>query len=277
MSQFQFALNTSTIRPASLKEKIRIAREAGYDAVELWNDELTAFEQEGGTLAEVRRMLEDAGLGVATVVHIAGWLDAPDGEPYRQALDEARRRMDQAAAIGAARIIAGPPRGKADYERCAARYAQLLAIGREHGVLPALEFLGFVEEVNNIRALWRIVSAVDDPDKSVVMDSFHIFRGGSALDDLALVPAEMIAVFHINDAPAGIPREQQQDKDRVMPGDGILPLEEIVRRLAQKGYRGALSLELFNAALWEKEPLEVAREGLERLRAIVAAGLGQSG
>ena len=36
MSQFTLALNTSTIRPASLMDKIRIAGETGYDAIELW-------------------------------------------------------------------------------------------------------------------------------------------------------------------------------------------------------------------------------------------------
>lgn len=266
---FQYVLNTSTIKPAPLTEKIRVAGEAGYDGVELWNDDLTAFVDTGGTLADVKSMLNDRGLTVPTVVHIPGWLDADDGEPYRRALDEARRRMDQAAAIGARRIIAGPPRGACDYARSSERYAELLEIGREHGVLPALEFLGFVQEVNTIKALWRIAGNVDDPDKSVVLDSFHIFRGGSSLDDMELVPVEMIAVFHINDAPREIPRNQQEDKDRVLPGDGILPLKEIVARLSRKGYRGALSLELFNPSLWEKAPLDVAQDGLARVRTIV--------
>ncbi len=266
---FQYALNTSTIKPASLVDKIRIAAEAGYDGIELWNDDLSAYVESGGRLSDVKRMLEDAGLAVPTVVHIPGWLEAEDGEPYRRALDEARRRMDQAAAVGAPKIIAGPPKGSCDYPRSIDRYAELLEIGRERGVLPALEFLGFVEEVNTINALWRIAGSVDDPDKSVVLDSFHIFRGGSSLDDMDVVPAEMIAVFHINDAPGTIPRAEQADKDRVLPGDGILPLKEIVVCLERKGFRGALSLELFNPALWAQEPLAVARDGLARVRRIV--------
>jgi len=266
LSHFRFSLNTSTIQPANLVEKIRIAGAAGYDGIEIWNDDLDAYVGEGGLLQDVRKMLADAGLEVPTVLHISGWLDAADGPEYSKALEDARRRMDQAAAIGAQRIIAGPPRGACDYQRSAKRYAELLAIGREYGVLPALEFLGFVQEVNTIRALWKIVSAVDDGDKSVVLDTYHIFRGGSSIEDLDLVPTEMIAVFHVNDAPANIPREQQRDADRVLPGDGILPLEETARRLKAKGYRGALSLELFNPSLWQRDLLDVAKEGLERMR-----------
>ncbi len=110
MSSFVLALNTSTIRPAPLMEKIRVAAEAGFRAIELWNDELTAHVEAGGTLKEVKAALDDAGLSVPTVIHIGGWLDA-EGEAYRQALDVARRKMEQAAAVGAPRIIAGPPVG----------------------------------------------------------------------------------------------------------------------------------------------------------------------
>ena len=62
MSQFTLALNTSTIRPASLMDKIRIAGETGYEAIELWNDDLTAYEEQHGSLADVKRALDDYGL-----------------------------------------------------------------------------------------------------------------------------------------------------------------------------------------------------------------------
>ena len=59
MSQFTLALNTSTIRPASLMDKIRIAGKTGYEAIELWNDDLTAYEEQNGSLADVKRALDD--------------------------------------------------------------------------------------------------------------------------------------------------------------------------------------------------------------------------
>lgn len=268
MSEFLLSLNTSTIRKAPLMQKIRAAAEAGFKGIELWNDELTAHVESGGTLKEVKAALDDAGLVVPTVIHIGGWLDA-EGEAYRAALDAAKRKMEQAAAVGAPRIIAGPPPGPVDLDRAAERYRELLAIGREFGVLPAMEFLGFVSGVNTIRAAWEIVSRAGDPDGTIVLDPFHIFRGGSPIEDVELVPAERIAVFHFNDAPGDIPREKQRDADRVMPGDGVLPLAEELRILRRKGYKGAVSLELFNERLWEADPLEVAKEGIRRMRQII--------
>lgn len=268
MSSFVLALNTSTIRPAPLMEKIRVAAEAGFRAIELWNDELTAHVEAGGTLKEVKAALDDAGLSVPTVIHIGGWLDA-EGEAYRQALDVARRKMEQAAAVGAPRIIAGPPAGPVDLDRAAERYRELLGIGREFGVLPAMEFLGFVHGINTIRAAWEIVSRAGDPDGTIVLDPFHIFRGGSPVEDIRLIPAERIAVFHFNDAPGDIPREEQADGHRVMPGDGVLPLAEELRMLKEMGYQGAVSLELFNEKLWQADPLEVAKEGYRRMAALV--------
>src|SRR5690606_38007987 len=207
---------------APLMEKIRVAAEVGFQAVELWNDDLTAHVEAGGTLKEVKAALDDAGLLVPTVIHIGGWLDA-EGEAYRQALDVARRKMEQAAAVGAPRIIAGPPPGPVDWDRAAERYRELLDIGRGFGVLPAMEFLGFVNGVHTIRAAWQIVTRAGDPDGTIVLDPFHIFRGGSPIEDIRLIPAERIAVYHFNDAPGHIPREKQKDSDRVMPGDGVLP------------------------------------------------------
>ena len=68
MRQWSLCLNTSTIRPASLLEKIDIAARTGYSAIELWTEELTRFEQSGRSLDELRRILEDSGLAVASVI-----------------------------------------------------------------------------------------------------------------------------------------------------------------------------------------------------------------
>lgn len=270
MANFTLCLNTSTIQPADLLTKIRVAAQAGYQAIELWNSDLTAYQEQGGRLTDIAKMLEDNGLTVPTVIHIGGWLDS-EGEAYTKALDEAKRKMDQAAVVGAPRIIAGPPPGPVDLARAAERYRELLSIGRQHGVLPAMEFLGFVSGIHTLRAAWDIVLHANDPDGTIVLDPFHVFRGGSPIEDINLVPADRIAIFHFNDAPAAIPRSEQKDADRVLPGDGILPLREQLAMLAAKGYNGAVSLELFNRTLWQRDPLSVAREGLQRMKSLIEA------
>lgn len=265
---FTLCLNTSTIMKASLMDKIKVASKAGFKAIELWNDDLTQYTNSGGSLKDVRTALGDYGLEVPTVIHIGGWLDS-EGAAYQEAIEEAKRKMDQAVQVGAKHIIAGPPAGPVDLDRAGERYRELLAIGRSIGVLPAMEFLGFVNGIHTIKAAWEIVARAGDPDGTIVLDPFHIFRGGSPVEDIDLIPGDRIAVFHFNDAPGDIPRVQQGDQDRVMPGDGILPLADELRMIQANGYSGAVSLELFRPDLWERDPLEVAKIGYEKMTAII--------
>ena len=79
--------------------------------------------------------------------------------------------------------------------------------------------------------------------------------------------------YHVNDYPAQPPRGQITDAQRVYPGDGVAPLGDIFRMLREIGFRGALSLELFNRDYWRHEPAVVARTGLEKMRAVVRKSL----
>ena len=134
------------------------------------------------------------------------------------------------------------------------------------GVRPAMEYLGFVQSVYTIEQAWQIVEDADHPDSSLIMDPFHILRGGGSIESIALVPADKVAIWHWNDAPSDKPFAEQTDADRVMPGDGIGPLQRIEELALAQGYEGFVSLELFNPALWEEDPEEVARIGLDKMQ-----------
>ena len=267
MPDFRYALNASTIRPAPILDKVAIAAETGYEGIELWHDEIDEYLSAGGTLDDLRKALDDRALAVPTTIYLKGWFDAPD-EAYPALLDQCKRRMEQAVALGAPYIIASPPAGTADYALGAARYRQLLEIGAALGVRPAMEFLGFVEQLNTIEDALEVMNLAARPDATTVVDPFHVFRGGGSVESLAKLSAGQIAVSHFNDVPASPPREQQHDKDRVLPGDGCFDLRRYLDLLRQIGYRGFLSLELFSEDLWKQDPRHVARIGLEKMRAV---------
>ncbi len=267
MPRFRYCLNASTIRPAPLLSKIRIAARAGYEAIEIWHDDLNAHLAGGGSLADVRHALHDHRLSVPTTIYLKGWLDTTGSEHVRE-LDECRRRMEQSAAIGAAHIIAGPPQGKVERALGGRNYRELLELGREIGVKPAMEFLGFVDDVNRIEDALDIMDRADHPDATIVLDPFHVFRGGGSMDAIATIPGDRIAISHFNDTPADPPRPQQHDKDRVMPGDGHLDLRRYLDLLAGTGYQGFLSLELFREDLWASNLEDVARVGLEKMKSV---------
>src|SRR5207247_11403507 len=98
-------LNTSTIRPASLVDKINAAAQAGFRAIEPWNDDVDVYLRGGGTLEALRALLKERGLTVPSVIAIMGWIGCPDAERNAQRV-EAIRRIEQAVALGAPHIVA---------------------------------------------------------------------------------------------------------------------------------------------------------------------------
>jgi sugar phosphate isomerase/epimerase len=268
MSEFVYCLNTSTIRPTPLLTKIAIAGKAGYRAIEPWNDEITEYLQRGGRLDELTRALADAGLAVVSVIALHGWITA-EGVERERVREECRRRMTQAAAVGSPYIVASPPREVVHLEQASHRFAELLELGAELGVQPSMEFLGFVEGVKNLASAWRIAAGAGHPRATVVADVFHMMRGGGSIDDLLTIRGEDLACFHINDLPPEPDPLVQKDEDRVMVGEGIADLPRVIANLRTIGYRGPLSLELFNRRLWADDPMVVAERGLARIRALV--------
>jgi sugar phosphate isomerase/epimerase len=270
VSEFTYCLNTSTIRPTPLLDKIRLASASGYSALEPWNDEVDEYLAAGGTINELRKALSDAGLKVVSMIALHGWVTA-EGEARRAVLDDCRRRMDQAAALGSPYIVASPPREVVPLDLAAARFGELLRLGREAGVTPSMEFLGFVDGVHTLATAWAIASGSGQPGATVVADVFHLIRGGGVVDDLLTIRGDQLACFHINDLPAVPDPRTQTDADRVMVGDGIADLPRVIANLHAIGYRGPLSLELFNRTLWEADPAEVVRIGIDRIKALVEA------
>lgn len=268
MSDFIFGLNTSTIQPVPLLEKIRICGEAGYQAIELWINEVEDHVAAGKPLAEVRRALDDAGLSRPSMISLRDWCVAEE-EKFAAALDVARRRLELAAALGVTRIVAGPPREEVPLELATRRYRRLLEVSLEFGVPASVEFLGFVEGINTLEDAWAICGGTGRAEGTITPDAWHMFRGDSNFALLEEIPAEHISCFHWNDAPAQPPRTEQNDSHRVYPGDGIMNLAGLAGQLRKIGFQGALTLELFNRDYWARDAREVARVGLEKMKASV--------
>lgn len=267
MPDFRYSLNGSTIRPTPLMDKIRIAGAVGYEGIELWHDDIDAYLNNGGSLADIRKALDDQGLEVPTTIYLGDWFDTT-GEQYQKALDECKRRMNQSAELGAPFAIAGPPGGKADYVLGAERYRVLLEVGAEFGVKPAMEFLGFVEQLNTIEDALEIMNGCGHPDATTVLDPFHIQRGGGDVESIAKLTENQIAIAHFMDTVNEPPRTEQEDRDRVMPGDGVFDLQRYLDLLRGIGYQRFISLELFREDLWEQDPQTVAEIGLEKMKAV---------
>jgi 2-keto-myo-inositol isomerase len=271
---FRYCLNTSTIRGQNLPlaEEVEIAAKAGYDAIEPWTREIDEYVKGGGSLKDLGQRIRDRGLAVESAIGFFEWI-VDDDARRAKALDEARRTMDMLQQIGGRRIAA-PPAGATDRSdidllKAAERYRALLEIGQRMGVTPQVEVWGFSQTLNRLGSAAMVAIESGHPQACILADVYHLYRGGSDFTGMKLLNGAAMHVFHMNDYPADPPRQQLTDAHRVYPGDGVAPLSALLRDLRQAGFRGVLSLELFNRDYWKQDALTVARTGLEKMRASV--------
>jgi sugar phosphate isomerase/epimerase len=281
-SNFRFCLNTSTIRgqnPGLLKY-IEFASRAGYDGIELWVQDVQEFRDQGNSLSSLRKKISDSGLVVENAIGFANWL-VDDEQKRKEGFAQMKLDMELMAQLDCKRIAA-PPAGikvgeMPNPEIAGQRYKQLIDLGRQTGVMPQLEFWGASGTLSQLGQAMMIAASANDPDVHILADAYHMFRGQSGFEGLKMLSGNVIEIFHMNDYPDDIPREAQQDKDRVYPGDGVAPLKQILSDLANMGGTKVLSLELFNPQYWKEDPLLVSKTGLEKMKNLVAVPSTSSG
>ena len=263
----KYCLNTSTIKPVRLLDKIQWVGEAGYDGIELWINDVFEYVARGGEVSDLEKALSDQGLIVPSVIAMRQWGDF-EGWEHQLVLDEARRRFALGARLGAPFIVATPPLENPKTSHLATRYRELLEIGREEGIRPTFEYISFFKSVCTLKRAWEIVQEADDPDATLILDAFHNWNSNSTMQDLRAIPLERISHYHIDDADPVKPSGSQKDPDRVMPGDGQIDLSAEIQVLREIGYDGTVSLELFNSDWWAKNPQETLKIGLERMKSL---------
>lgn len=275
---FGYCLNTSTIRTPklTLPEKIDIAAKAGYHGLEPWVSEIDEYSKNGGDLKELGKRIRVSGLQVESCIGFFEWV-VDDEAKRKKGLEQAKRDMAMVAQIGAKRIAA-PPVGATgqtdlDLRKAAERYRVLLELGDEMGVVPQVELWGPSKSLSRLGEVAFIAIESGHPKACMLLDVYHLYKGGSGHDGLRLVSGNALHVIHANDYPADPPREKITDAARIYPGDGVAPWKTICRNLRDIGFRGMLSLELFNRDYWKQDPTLVARTGIEKMRALVKKSL----
>jgi 2-keto-myo-inositol isomerase len=263
VSPWPICLDTATIRPASLKDKIKIAAKAGYDAIEPWDGELQKFESEGGNLKDLGKEIKDLGLFVPSVIGLWNALP-PTKELFESSMKDTRNRMRMAADIGAEHIQTIPNTAGANYDQkwVANRYRDILEIGlNEYKIHPALVFVKY-QPVKTMGQAMGIIMDANHPSAMVIPDTYHMYISEGGFEALKLINGSSIAIFQFSDAPASPSIPQLQDSHRVYPGDGILPLPQILRDLKASGFKKCVSLELYNPEYWKQDLQKVAETGL---------------
>ncbi len=271
----RYCLNMSTIHGEKIdvQEQVRIAAKAGYTGIELWLRDIQRFRDAGGKLETLRKQIDDAGLKVESAIAFGQWL-VDDDAARQKGLEECGRDMEIIRELGGRRIAA-PPTGMTksppmDLDRAGERYRALLELGKARECIPQIEVWGHSTNCFSLKQVLYICAAASHPDACILPDVYHLYKGGSDFNDVAMLAGKRVHAFHMNDYPATPPRAEIKDEHRVYPGDGVAPMRPILRTMLDNGFAGALSLELFNREYWSQDPNVVAATGLAKMKAAVA-------
>ena len=221
----------------------------------------------------MKKRISDAGLTVEGAIGFAEWV-VDDDTRRSKGLERAKEEMDMVAQIGSKRFAA-PPAGatglpKLEVLKMAERYRALLEAGEQLGVVPELELWGASKNLGRLSECVAVAMETGHRNACVLADVFHLYKGGSDFHGIRLLGPEAIQVLHLNDYASDPPREKIDDSYRLYPGDGVAPLTDLLQVLRGTGGRKVLSLELFSRKYWSEDPLEVAKTGLVRMKAVVA-------
>lgn len=270
LSPWPVCLDTATIRPASLREKVQIAAKAGYDAIEPWDGELEEYEDQGGNLKELGKEIKDLGMFVPSVIGL--WNALPPTEAaWKESLQGTRNRMRMAAEIGSEHIQTIPNTVGENYDQkyVADRYREIIEIGlKEYNLHPALVFVKYFP-LKRMGQAAAVALDANHPQAKIIPDTYHMHISEGGFEGLKLLQGEMIAIFQFADAPASPSLHELGDEHRVYPGDGILPLPQILKDLKSTGFRGCISLELYNPTYWKEDLQKVAETGLRKTLEVI--------
>ncbi len=275
-SPFTLCLNMSTIRGHKLgfANELETAAKAGFRSVEIWIDTFQNYLKTN-SITDIKKRLADLGLTVENAIGFAPWI-VDDVVTRQTGTDQLRREMDLLAQIGCLRI-ATPPVGAhlpnhpaLDLRRIAERYRTILDLGNQTGVVPQLELWGFSKNLSKLSEVLYVAAESGHPSARLLLDIYHLYKGGTAAASLPLVGKPAIDIFHVNDYPANLTRDAITDADRVFPGDGVAPIRSTLALIKRTGKPIVLSLEVFNESYYAENAQVLATKAFAKMNALVA-------
>ena len=257
----RMAIHTMTTRPLSLRAAAQVFSEHGAAGISIWREALGDVDR-----SEVSRIVADAGLRIPSLVR-AGFFVQERAEKRRQAIDDAIRALDDAAAIGAKSlvIVAGATPGvPLDTARAMVSDAlrELAPNAASRDVRLALEPLHPMYAadrscVNTLRQARAICEAVDHPALGVAIDVYHVWWDDALEAEITILGAQgRIFGFHVCDF---LPQTEHLLLDRGIMGEGVIPIRRIRSAVETAGFDGLIEVEILSQRLWQEDQRDVLR------------------
>ena len=271
----KLALNGATTMRADLETDIRAASEAGFECLEIWAAKLRAFLQLH-SIGDLNYLFATHSLKPYSINSIER-ITFRNAATHQSLIAECEQLCRIAQEIRCPYVVVVPsplPPGTSRSEVVEESARVLIELGQvaaQRDVSLAFEFLGQPDcSVQTLALADEIVRKAALPNVGLVIDSFHFYAGGSSVESIDALDPERLFIFHINDAE-DLPREQLEDRHRLLPGLGILPLQQLVASLRRIGYDRVVSVEIFRPEYWERDPFELARQARSAVERALAS------
>ncbi|GAA2908874.1 bifunctional sugar phosphate isomerase/epimerase/4-hydroxyphenylpyruvate dioxygenase family protein [Streptomyces mexicanus] len=255
----------------SLTEKLTAASRAGFDGVEIFENDLLA-----APLApeEIRARCADLGLAIELYQPMRDIEAVPKAE-FARNLRRARHKFELMRRLGADTVLvcsSVAPTAVDDDALAAEQLSELADLAQDFGIRVAYEALAWGRHVSTYDHAWRIVEAAGHPALGTCLDSFHILSRGSDPKGIEDIPGEKIFFLQLADAPQPAMDVLQWSRHhRCFPGQGGFDVAGLLHHVLRAGYAGPLSLEVFNDVFRQAEAGPTAIDAHRSLLALQEA------
>ena len=263
-------MHQGTSRAAGYRKSLEGWAKAGIRNVELAQASLDDFLKTD-SLAAAGRVIKDLGLtAVSSQTSLADlWIPGPE---RAASLDSWKKRCEQMSSLGLTKIYCPSLTTRKvtadDYKATPGCIREAGEIAGQYNLTAMIEFTRTSTHLATLTSALKVIREAAHPNVRPMMDFFHFWSGLSKFEDLDLLRPGELAHAHFQDV-ADVPKELHDNSSRLIPGDGVAPLVRILRKLAEKGYTGSLSVELFLPELQNGDPYETARQIREKSQLVM--------
>ncbi|MHA7777156.1 bifunctional sugar phosphate isomerase/epimerase/4-hydroxyphenylpyruvate dioxygenase family protein [Roseibium sp. M-1] len=248
-----------------LAEKLSAIAAAGFDGVEIFENDFLAFDR---SPQDVGQMVRDHGLEISLFQPFRDFEGMP--EPQRsRAFERAKRKFALMQEMGADLVLICSnvsPIALGGIDRAANDLNQLGDLAAQYGIRIGYEALAWGRFVNDHRDAWEIVRRADHANVGLILDTFHTLSRKTDPDTIRAIPGDKIFFVQLADAPGfNMDLLYWSRHFRNMPGEGDLDVTGFMRAVAATGYNGVLSLEIFNDQFRGGSPKSIAVDGYRSL------------
>jgi len=270
MPAADISLNLATVRKQwSMREAVVAAARHGFAGVAPWRDMVAEI----GT-GEAARLFRDSGLRVTGYCR-GGLFPAADAAGRQAAIDDNKRTIDEAAAIGAECIVViggGLPKGSRDIAGARQMFADGIEAALPHARAAKVPLA--LEPMHPIYAADRgVISTIGEMSDlcdrlgeglGIAVDTYHVWWDPNLAREIARAGSRIIS-HHICD---WLVPTRHMLNDRGMMGDGVIDFPAIRRMIEAAGYRGIQEVEIFSDDWWSRPGDEVLATAMERFKTV---------